>query len=99
MPSVGKKPSVTYEATTSVGASSPRRSIAVWPSTYQYAPRRSYDVAAASASPGVVLVASMIESQIEREAKVFDFLKGDERYKFRMGAESRPLYVIEGTLP
>jgi CelD/BcsL family acetyltransferase involved in cellulose biosynthesis len=59
----------------------------------------AYDVAAASASPGVVLVASMIEAQIERGAKVFDFLKGDERYKFRMGAESRPLYMIEGTLP
>ena len=59
----------------------------------------AYDVAAAGGSPGVVLVASMIESQIERGTKVFDFLKGDERYKFRMGAERRPLYVIEGKLP
>jgi CelD/BcsL family acetyltransferase involved in cellulose biosynthesis len=59
----------------------------------------AYDVDAASSSPGVVLVASMIESQIERGAKVFDFLKGDARYKFRMGAQSRPLYVIEGRLP
>lgn len=58
----------------------------------------AYDVDAASSSPGVVLVASMIESQIERGARVFDFLKGDERYKFRMGALSRPLYVIEGRL-
>jgi len=59
----------------------------------------AYDVDAASGSPGVVLVASMIEAQIQRGAEVFDFLKGDERYKFRMGAEARPLYVIEGRLP
>jgi CelD/BcsL family acetyltransferase involved in cellulose biosynthesis len=59
----------------------------------------AYDIDAASGSPGVVLVASMIEAQIERGAEVFDFLKGDQRYKFRMGAESRPLYVIEGRLP
>lgn len=58
----------------------------------------AYDVDAASGSPGVVLVAAMIEAQIQRGAKVFDFLKGDERYKFRMGATSRPLYVVEGTL-
>jgi CelD/BcsL family acetyltransferase involved in cellulose biosynthesis len=28
---------------------------------------------------------------------VFDFLKGDEAYKFRMGADPRELYVVEGT--
>lgn len=59
----------------------------------------AYDIEAASASPGVVLVTSMIEAQIERGAEVFDFLKGDQRYKFRLGARSRPLYVIEGHLP
>jgi CelD/BcsL family acetyltransferase involved in cellulose biosynthesis len=59
----------------------------------------AYDTDASASSPGVVLVASMIEAQIERGAKVFDFLKGDERYKFRMGALSRPLYVIEGRFP
>lgn len=59
----------------------------------------AYDVDAASGSPGVVLVASMIETQIERGATVFDFLKGDERYKFRMGAQIRPLYTIAGRLP
>ena len=59
----------------------------------------AYDVEAASSSPGIVLVASMVEAQIERGAKVVDFLKGDERYKFRMGAISRPLFMIEGHLP
>jgi CelD/BcsL family acetyltransferase involved in cellulose biosynthesis len=54
---------------------------------------------AAHASPGIVLFSTMIENQIARGAKVFDFLKGDERYKFRHGAEPRPLYLIEGELP
>lgn len=57
------------------------------------------DFDAAHASPGVVLFSSMISHQIERGAKVFDFLKGDERYKFRHGAEPRDLFVLSGTLP
>lgn len=56
----------------------------------------AYDPGAAMASPGVVLFSSMIETEIDRGAAVFDFLKGDERYKFRHGAEARRLHVIEG---
>ncbi len=59
----------------------------------------AYDNDAAMASPGIVLLASMIEAQIARGAKVFDFLKGDERYKFKHGAAPRPLYQVTGTLP
>jgi CelD/BcsL family acetyltransferase involved in cellulose biosynthesis len=59
----------------------------------------AYDPAAALASPGVVLFSAMIETEIERGAQIFDFLKGDERYKFRHGAEPRQLYVIEGRTP
>ena len=59
----------------------------------------AYDADAAMASPGIVLLASMIEAQIERGAKVFDFLKGDERYKFKHGASPRPLYAVSGRLP
>lgn len=59
----------------------------------------AYDVDAAMASPGIVLLASMIEAQIERGAKVFDFLKGDERYKFKHGASPRPLYAVSSKLP
>jgi CelD/BcsL family acetyltransferase involved in cellulose biosynthesis len=59
----------------------------------------AYDMDAAMASPGIVLLASMIEDQIERGARVFDFLKGDERYKFKHGASPRPLYVVSGQLP
>ena len=59
----------------------------------------AYDIDAAMASPGIVLLASMIEAQIARGARVFDFLKGDERYKYKHGASPRPLYEVTGTLP
>jgi CelD/BcsL family acetyltransferase involved in cellulose biosynthesis len=59
----------------------------------------AFEPGAAGASPGVVLFSSMIEAQIERGAKVFDFLKGNERYKLRHGAEARILYAVEGRLP
>ena len=50
----------------------------------------------ALASPGVVLVSMLIERAIEAEKRVFDFLKGDETYKFRLGAAPRPLYEVTG---
>jgi CelD/BcsL family acetyltransferase involved in cellulose biosynthesis len=59
----------------------------------------AYDSDAAMASPGVVLLATMIEHQIDRGAETFDFLKGDEAYKFRHGATQRPLYCAIGTTP
>lgn len=58
----------------------------------------AYDPAAAMASPGVVLFSTMIETEIERGAAVFDFLKGEEPYKFRHGAQPRQLYAIEGRI-
>jgi CelD/BcsL family acetyltransferase involved in cellulose biosynthesis len=39
----------------------------------------------------------MIEYQIDRGAEIFDFLKGDEAYKFRNGAKERALYRAIGT--
>ena len=59
----------------------------------------AYDIDAAMASPGIVLLASLVEAQIDRGATVFDFLKGDERYKFKHGATPRPLFAIEGRVP
>lgn len=56
----------------------------------------AYDPKAAHASPGVVLVSMLIENAIAAGRRAFDFLKGDEAYKFRLGAEPRPLYVLEG---
>lgn len=59
----------------------------------------AYDPDAAMASPGVVLLSTMIETEIDRGAETFDFLKGDEQYKLRHGAELRPLFVIDGRVP
>ncbi len=56
----------------------------------------AYDPEVRNASPGIVMLASLIERAIERDRTVFDFLKGDETYKFRHGAEPRPLYRLTG---
>lgn len=56
----------------------------------------AFDPSAGDASPGVVLISMLIEQAISEGAIVFDFLKGDETYKFRLGAEERQLYVVEG---
>lgn len=59
----------------------------------------AYDPDAAMASPGVVLLSSLIDEQIRRGVRVFDFLKGDERYKYRHGAVARPLSTVERVVP
>lgn len=56
----------------------------------------AFDPAAGAASPGVVLIDMLIEQAISSARTVFDFLKGDEPYKFRLGAEERPLYEVTG---
>lgn len=53
-----------------------------------------YDPALAEGSPGVVLLSSLIERAIDEGRARFDFLKGDEVYKFRLGAERRELTEI-----
>lgn len=55
-----------------------------------YAPSR------AEASPGIVGLVLLIEDAIERGRKIFDFLKGDETYKLRLGATPRPLFSVRG---
>lgn len=59
----------------------------------------AYDPSAGSFSPGIVMHMLQIEQQIERGAAVFDFLKGDERYKYELGAEPRPLLRIRSAFP
>ncbi len=54
----------------------------------------SYDPGLADASPGIAIVGTLIEQAIAERLPRFDFLKGDETYKFRLGAEPRPLYRI-----
>lgn len=60
-------------------------------STGYYLYNSSYDPTYSSGSPGVVLLGTMIETAIGEAMPVFDFLKGDETYKFRLGAEARQL--------
>lgn len=54
----------------------------------------AFDPALGDASPGVVLLGTMIEQAIEEDHPTFDFLKGDEHYKFRLGAQPRPLLRV-----
>ena len=49
-------------------------------------------------SPGNVMLSHLIERAIERGLLIFDFLKGDETYKFRLGARERPLYRVSATV-
>ncbi|MBT8217522.1 MAG: GNAT family N-acetyltransferase [Acidimicrobiia bacterium] len=57
----------------------------------------AYALGAAEFSPGMVMLWLLIGSAIDATLTIFDFLKGDETYKLRLGAEPRPLYVLEGT--
>ena len=54
----------------------------------------AFDPSAGRVSPGVVLVSLLIERAIATGKTIFDFLKGDEPYKFRLGAEPRPLFEV-----
>jgi CelD/BcsL family acetyltransferase involved in cellulose biosynthesis len=58
----------------------------------------AYDPAVAEASPGIVLLHWLIRRVNESGRHRFDFLKGTETYKRRLGAEPRPLYLVEGSL-
>ena len=54
-----------------------------------YAYLQGYDVAFAHESPGLIVVAYAIEEAIREGAREFDFLRGDEPYKFEWGATPR----------
>lgn len=58
----------------------------------------AFDPERAELSPGVVLVDELIGSAIDSGRSHFDFLKGDEDYKVRLGAAPRPLFTLEGAL-
>lgn len=45
-------------------------------------------------SPGIVLTARIIEDAIARGIKVFDFLQGNEVYKYRFGAQDTAVYEV-----
>lgn len=49
-------------------------------------------------SPGIVLLCYNIQHAIEHGRKVFDFLRGNETYKYRMGAEDTAVYQLSASL-
>ncbi len=52
-----------------------------------------YDPASyAELSPGIILTARVIEDAIQRRLRIFDFLQGNEGYKYRFGAQDTAVY-------
>jgi CelD/BcsL family acetyltransferase involved in cellulose biosynthesis len=51
----------------------------------------AYEPDAGRLSPGLVLVAQLVERSIEQGLHWFDFLRGPERYKYQLGAQALPL--------
>lgn len=49
-------------------------------------------------SPGIVLLAYNIQDAIERKRTLFDFLRGNETYKYRMGAHDTRVYKLVARL-
>ncbi|MFZ4812902.1 MAG: GNAT family N-acetyltransferase [Phototrophicaceae bacterium] len=49
-------------------------------------------------SPGIVLLQYLVQWAIERGYSVFDFLRGNEDYKYKMGAKDVILYQLNATL-
>jgi CelD/BcsL family acetyltransferase involved in cellulose biosynthesis len=54
----------------------------------------AYDSSLKPSSPGLILVARLIERSIAEGLRRFDFLRGRERYKYDLGAEALPLHSI-----
>jgi CelD/BcsL family acetyltransferase involved in cellulose biosynthesis len=46
-------------------------------------------------SPGIVLLGHNIRHAIENQRDVFDFLRGDEPYKYQMGGQDTRLFMLE----
>ncbi|MEX2587173.1 MAG: GNAT family N-acetyltransferase [Actinomycetota bacterium] len=54
----------------------------------------AYDHSLRSISPGLVIVAKLIQRSMDEGLRRFDFLRGRERYKYDLGAEPLPLHSI-----
>jgi CelD/BcsL family acetyltransferase involved in cellulose biosynthesis len=48
----------------------------------------------AALSPGLVLLAGVVRDAIERGRRRFDFLRGEERYKYEFGPTAEPVYLV-----
>jgi CelD/BcsL family acetyltransferase involved in cellulose biosynthesis len=53
-----------------------------------------FDAAKREYSPGVVLTAEILRHAIESGANTFDLLRGQEPYKYKLGARDIPLWMI-----
>lgn len=54
----------------------------------------AYDSELKAVSPGLVLVARLIERSCAERLGTFDMLRGRERYKFDLGAHALPLHAV-----
>ncbi|MGC8634156.1 MAG: GNAT family N-acetyltransferase [Candidatus Limnocylindrales bacterium] len=52
------------------------------------------DPGARALSPGVIGVAAYLRHGLERGYRVFDFLRGNEPYKYTWGAQDQPIYRL-----
>ena len=48
----------------------------------------------AALAPGLVLLAGVIRDALERGCRRFDFLRGEERYKYDFGPTAEPVYLV-----
>jgi len=48
----------------------------------------------AALSPGLVLLAHVVRDALERGCRRFDFLRGEERYKYEFGPTSEPVHLV-----
>lgn len=49
-------------------------------------------------SPGIVLLAHNIQYAIEKRFRVFDFLRGNEIYKYRMGGQDTHVFMLRAQI-
>lgn len=49
-------------------------------------------------SPGIVLLGHNIRYAIENGYQHFDFLRGNEEYKYHMGGKDTPVYMLQATI-
>ncbi len=66
--------------------------------TTYYLYNSAYDPDMREASPGIVLLSSLVARAFVDGRTTIDFLKGNEPYKFQHGAHPRALYAIEVTV-
>ncbi len=59
----------------------------------------AYDSRYAQLSPGIVAIALCIEDAIHRGIERFEFLRGNETYKYRFGGRDRHIYTLSCSHP